>query len=66
VSAYSLEEAMERLRKNFYALWLVMMEVRQGPVVVEEWRRAPMGSLGWRKARQHETALEVLEIAMNQ
>jgi hypothetical protein len=46
VSAYSLEEAMERLRKNFYALWLVMMEVREGPVVVEEWRRAPRGSLG--------------------
>jgi hypothetical protein len=66
VSAHSLEEAIERLRKYFYALWLVMMEVREDPAVVEEWRRAPKGSLGWRKARQHETALEVLEIAMNQ
>lgn len=66
MSAHSLEEAMERLRKNFYALWLVIMEVREDPAVVEEWRRAPKGSLGWRKARQHETALEVLEIAMNQ
>ena len=66
MSAHSLEEAIERLRKNFYALWLVMMEVREDPAVVEEWRRAPKGSLGWRKARQHETALEVLEIAMNQ
>ena len=66
MSAHSLEDAMERLRKNFYALWLVIMEVREDPAVVEEWRRAPKGSLGWRKARQHETALEVLEIAMNQ
>jgi hypothetical protein len=65
VSAYSLEEAMERLRKNFYALWLVMMEVREGPVVVEGWRRAPRGSLGWRKARQHAQVLVVLGASMS-
>jgi starvation-inducible outer membrane lipoprotein len=46
---------MERLRKNRYHLWKVMVEVREDPAV-EEWRQAPRGSLGWRKATQHETA----------
>jgi hypothetical protein len=66
VSAHTLDEAMERLRKSWYPLWLVLVEVRADPAVVGEWRRALRGSLGWRKARQHEQALEVLEVSMNE
>jgi hypothetical protein len=55
-----LGEALERLRKNHYPLWKVMVEVREDPAVVEEWRQAPSGSVGHRKLRQHAAALEVL------
>jgi hypothetical protein len=34
--------------------------------VVHEWRRAPKGSLEWRKARQHEQALMVFEVSINE
>jgi hypothetical protein len=54
---------MERLRKNYYELWLVMREVRADPSVVEEWRRSPEGSQEWRKAVQHRHALLVLGVS---
>jgi hypothetical protein len=54
---------MERLRKNYYELWLVMKEVRADPSVVEEWRRSPEGSQEWRKAVQHRHALMVLGVS---
>jgi hypothetical protein len=66
MTAHTPDEAMERLRKNFYELWKVLMEVRADPSVVHDWRRAPKGSLEWRKARQHEQALMVFEVSINE
>lgn len=65
MAAHTLDEAMERLRKNWYPLWRVMVEVREAPAVVEEWRRAPRGSMEWRKSVQHEHALRVLRASMS-
>ncbi len=61
--AFTLDQAMERLRKNHYELWLVMREVRAAPSVVEGWRRAPEGSQEWRKAVQHRHASMVLGVS---
>jgi hypothetical protein len=63
VTAHNLDEAMECLRKNHYSLCVVLKEAREDPAVVEEWRRAPWGSVGWTKARQREQALRVLAVS---
>ena len=57
------EEALEHLRKNFYHLWKPLMAVRRDPSVLDEWRRAPRGSIGWRNLIFYEQALRVLEIS---
>ncbi len=63
--AHTLDEAMERLRKNHYHLWKALMAARENPTRAAEWRRAPRGSQEWRKAVFHEQALRVLEVSMS-
>jgi hypothetical protein len=58
-------EALERLRKNFYHLWKVLKEAQADPSSPERWRRAPRGSLEWRKAIFYAQALRVLEVSTN-
>ena len=65
MTAHSLDETMERMRKNWYPLWCVMMKVRADPMLLEEWRDAPPGVPEWRKSRQHAQALVVLGVAMS-
>ena len=62
---HTLDEAMERLRKNHYHLWKAFCEVRKDPTRLEEWRRAPRGSQEWRKAIFYEQAIRVLEVCMS-
>ena len=63
MTGFTLDEAMERLRKNHYELWLVMREAGADPSVVEEWKRSPEGSQEWRKAVQHRHASMVLGVS---
>jgi hypothetical protein len=44
------EEALERLRENFYHLWKALCEAREDPTRLVEWKNAPRGSQEWRKA----------------
>jgi hypothetical protein len=57
-------EALERLRKNFYHLYKPFVQAREDPAVLEEWRRAPRGSIGWRSLIFYEQALRVLEVSV--
>jgi hypothetical protein len=60
--------ALGRMRLNFYHLWVVVEELRASPDpngLLREWREAPKGSQGWRKALFHEEALEVLRVALS-
>ncbi len=63
----SLDAPLERLRKNFYQLWKPLHELYLGehadPILLEVWRLAPEGSQEWRKAREHDDAIELLMIA---
>jgi hypothetical protein len=43
LAVHTLDEAMERLRKNHYHLCRALKEARENPAVLEEWRRAPSG-----------------------
>jgi hypothetical protein len=43
LTAHTLDEMMERLRKNHYHLCKALKEARENPAVLEEWRRAPGG-----------------------
>ena len=63
MTGFTLDEAMERLRKNHYELWLVMREVKADSSVVEEWKRSPEGSQEWRRAVQHRHASMVLGVS---
>jgi hypothetical protein len=69
LSARRALEALERLRKNFYHLWKVLDELYLSEHAdasnLERWRQAPQGSQEWRKARQHDEALEVLITAVS-
>jgi hypothetical protein len=69
LSARRALEALERLRKNFYHLWKVLDELylseHADASKLERWRQAPQGSQEWRKARQHDEALEVLITAVS-
>jgi hypothetical protein len=65
-TAHNLGEALERLRKNLYPLWKVYREAHSDPTLPGRWREAPEGSQGWRKWRQHEHALRVLEAARSE
>jgi len=64
-TSHTLDEAMERLRKNQYHLWKALVESGQDPVLLQKWRRAPRGSQEWRKAIFYEQALRVLEVSMS-
>ena len=57
------EEALEHLRLHFWHLWKAVKEYRENPSVLDEWRRAPRGSIGWRNLIFYEQALRVLEIS---
>jgi hypothetical protein len=35
------EEALDRLRKNFYHLWKTLKEAREDPTLPGRWSRAP-------------------------
>ena len=58
------EEILNRLRRNYYQLYKPLMQARENPDLLEEWRTAPRGSIGWRSLIFYEQALRVLEIAM--
>jgi hypothetical protein len=63
-----LDPALERLRKNFYHLWVVLKELRaygEAEDLLRAWRRAPKPSQEWRKARFFETAIGVLSVALD-
>lgn len=63
-----LHAALDRLRKNFYQLWRVLEELRVSDdpgALLSEWREAPKGSQGWRKALFYDQALEVLSVALS-
>jgi hypothetical protein len=47
-------------------MWKVLVEVREDPPLPIRWGREPEGSEGWRKARQHPQALEVLRVSMSE
>jgi len=57
---HTLDEATERPRKNYYALWKALVEVREDPTLPVRWGSEPKGSAEWGKARQHVAALRVL------
>lgn len=60
------KELYERLRKNFYHLYKPLMEAQRTPGVLDEWRRAPRGSVGWRNLIFHAQALRVvLEVVLS-
>ncbi len=59
------EAALERLRKHHYHLFKPLMQVREDPSLLEEWRLAPRGSIGWRSLLFYRQALEVLEVSTN-
>jgi hypothetical protein len=63
VPAHTLDEAVERLRKNHYHLWTAFREGRENPSRLWEWKNAPRGSQEWRKAIFFEQALRVVEIS---
>jgi hypothetical protein len=64
-SLISETEALDRLRKNFYQLYKPFREAQENPSVLEEWRRAPRGSIGWRSLIFYEQALRVLRVSAN-
>jgi hypothetical protein len=59
------EDALERLRKNHYQLWKPLMQVREDPALLDKWRRAPRGAIGWRNLIFYEQAIRVLEVALS-
>ncbi len=59
-----LEEALERLRKNFYQLWKPLKEYQDDPEVLEEWAAAPRHSPERAKALMFDEGLRVLDVAM--
>jgi hypothetical protein len=66
-----LHRGLERLRKNHYHLWAVRHELylaedadpSNATAKLEAWRQAPEGSQEWRKAHQHDEAIEILLVA---
>jgi hypothetical protein len=63
-----VDRALERMRLNFYQLWIVVEELRLSSdpwALLAGWRQAPKGSIGWRKALSYEDALEVLRVALS-
>jgi hypothetical protein len=40
------EEALERLRKNYYHLWKPLTQAKEDPGLLEEWEHATRGSIG--------------------
>ncbi len=66
MTAFSREEARERLRLHHYHLWKALVEGEDDPGLLEKWRRAPRGSQEWRKAIFYEQALRVLEVSMSE
>jgi hypothetical protein len=59
-----LEEALERLRKNFYQLWKPIKEYQDDPPILQEWEKAPRHSPERAKALLLGEGLEVLDAAM--
>ena len=59
-----LEEALERLRKNFYQLWKPIKEYQDDPEALAEWAAAPRHSPERAKALLLEEGLRVLDTAM--
>ena len=54
---------VEHLRLHFWHIWKVVKEATEDPSLLDEWRRAPRGSIGWRNLIFYEQALRVLEIS---
>jgi hypothetical protein len=65
-----LYQATERMQKNFFHLWKVLEELylspHSDPSKLHAWRQAPEGSEEWRKAKQHDQAIEVLIAAVSE
>ena len=63
-----VDRALERMRKNFYQLWIVVEELRLSSdpgALLAGWGEAPKGSQEWRKALFYAEALEVLRVALS-
>jgi len=63
-----LARALDRMRLNFYQLWIVVEELRLSSdpgALLAGWGEAPKGSQGWRKALSYEEALMVLRVALS-
>jgi hypothetical protein len=63
-----LARALDRMKLNFYHLWLVLEELRTSTDpngLLRGWREAPKGSIGWRKALFYAEAMEVLRVALS-
>ncbi len=61
------QRTLDRLRKGFWHLWLVLKELKSSPdpdALLESWRRAQKPSRGWRRAQEYEWTLNVLSIAL--
>ena len=63
-----LARALERMRLNFYQLWIVVEELRTSTDpkgLLRRWREAPKGSIGWRNALSYEDALNSLRVSLS-
>jgi len=63
-----VDRALERMRLNFYQLWIVVEELRTSTDpkgLLRRWRGAPKGSIGWRNALSYEDALNSLRVSLS-
>ncbi|MBA3794276.1 MAG: hypothetical protein H0X19_09110 [Rubrobacter sp.] len=63
-----VDRALERMRLNFYQLWIVVEELRTSTDpkgLLRRWREAPKGSIGWRNALSYEDALNSLRVSLS-
>lgn len=56
---------LERLRKNHYHLWKVLVEVCEHPERLRQWREAQKPTQEWRKSVQFDEAMKVLSFALD-
>jgi hypothetical protein len=54
-------KALGHLRLHYWHLWSALKEAEANPLVPEGWRKAPEGSIGWRKYKQFCEALKLLD-----
>jgi hypothetical protein len=55
-------KALGHLRVHYWHLWAALKEAEADPLLPEGWRKAPEGSIGWRKYKQFCEALGLLGV----